>query len=607
MSAQVQLRPSYKVFRDQVRERHHRNPDVSELAFQKTTVTLSYMKRTTKTFSAAVALTVVALSFPTLIVPQNSAQTEWNEQDRSEFEVPVGKTYTGRSPYMGRMAKSGKPSPPVTNTATVAKNASFSLSTTAPAPLPIHKSKPAAGKGSSAAASSSSSGAKSTCSESTSGLIRLSKTMPPEVGLGSEFTTELTTAAQGCAANVIVRDTIPAGVTYVKSEPAGTVEGNQLVWNIGNMDAGQSIKSKVVLKADREGVIVNCATVSADARVCGTTFVGKPVIAIDKTGPETAILGQDVTYNIVVKSTGTVAAKGVVVTDVVPTGMSHASAKSELSFDLGDLAPGQSKSLAVTFKANQRGKVCNTATVNSSNAGKVSDDACTTILVPGLKVEKAGTKEQILGRNADYEIVVSNTGDTTLQNVIVSETAPAETSIVTAPGATLAGNKATWTIAILAPGAKATQSVKLTSKTAGTHCNTVTASSGGISDSAKACTLWKGIAAVLLEVVDDPDPIQVGENTTYTIRVFNQGFADIHNVKITAMFGDQIMPVSSLQGSVSGKSVSFPVVAKIAAKQTVTYAIIVKGVSVGDSRNKIVLTSDELKSPVTEEESTTVY
>jgi hypothetical protein len=74
-----------------------------------------------------------------------------------------------------------------------------------------------------------------------------------------------------------------------------------------------------------------------------------------------------------------------------------------------------------------------------------------------------------------------------------------------------------------------------------------------------------------------------------------------------ATFGEQITPVSSPQGSVSGKSVNFPVVAKIAAKQTVTYTITVKGASVGDSRNKIILTSDELKTPVDEEESTTVY
>jgi len=466
-----------------------------------------------------------------------------------------------------------------------------------PAPASVAASKPAPG----------SAPVKIGCSESTGGIIRLAASMPAEASLGGEFLAELTITAQSCAANVVVRDTVPAGASYVRSEPAATVEGNQLIWNLGNMDAGQVVKGKVWFKADKEGTLISCATVSADPRVCAQTIVGKPVLTIDKSGPETAVLGADVTYNIVVKNTGTSAAKGVVVTDAVPAGMSHSSGKSELSFEVGDLAPGQTKPLAVTFKANQRGKICNTAIANSSNAGKVSDEACTVILVPGLKVEKTGTKEQILGRNADYEILVSNTGDTTLNKVTVSDTAPAETTIVAAPGAVLAGNKATWTIASLAPGAKVKQTIKLTSQTAGSHCNNVTASSGPLNDSAKACTLWKGIAAVLLEVVDDPDPIQVGESTTYTIRVLNQGFADINNIKINASFAAEVQPVSSAQGTVSGQTVSFPPVSLLKAKQTITYTITVKGVKPGDSRNKITLNATELRTPVEEEESTTVY
>ena len=565
------------------------------------------MKNKTMTFVATIALVVATMSSsPISLNAQPTPQTEWNDQYRSEFEVPVGTVYSGRSPYMGRMVRSSAAPAaalPTTKPATASAAKPAAAPVSSPAPKAV--SKPAATPASFASFSIST--PKLPCSEGTSGLIRLAKSMPAETILGSEFESDLSITAQGCAANVIVRDTIPAGASYVRSEPAATVEGNQLVWNIGNMDAGQIIKGKVVLKADKEGTLINCATVSADARVCASTIVGKPVITIDKTGPETALLGQDVTYNIVVKNTGSATAKGIVVTDPVPAGMSHASGKGQLSFDVGDLAPGQSKPLAVTFKAGQRGKVCNVATAKSSNAGKVSDDACTTVLVPGLKVEKSGTKEQILGRNADYEITVSNTGDTTLNSVTVTDLAPAETSIVTAPGATLAGNRATWTIASIAPGAKATQSVKLTSKTAGTHCNTVTASSGALSDSAKACTLWKGIAAVLLEVVDDPDPIQVGENTTYTIRVFNQGTGDIHNLKVTATFGEQIMPVSTPQGSVSGKVANFPPINKLAPKQAVTYTVTVKGASVGDSRNKISLTADELRAPVDEEESTTVY
>lgn len=553
------------------------------------------MKKIITTFAAAIALVAVAMALPHLLNAQSTSQAEWNEQYRSDYEVPVGTVYTGRSPFMSRMAKSNS------TPATTPKLAPAAKQTATPTATKATKATSASQSNFSASTP------KTVSNEITSGLIRLTKSMPEEVSIGGDFACELTITAQGCAANVVVRDTIPSGASYVSSEPAATVENNHITWNIGDMDAGQTLKCKVVLKADKEGTLMNCATVYADARVCATIFVGKPVITIDKSAPATALIGQDVTFGIVVKNTGTAAARGIVVTNAVPAGMSHTSGKGEISFDVGDLTPGQSKELSVTFKANQRGKACNTATATSSNAGKASKDACTTILVPGLKVEKTGTKEQILGRNADYEITVLNTGDTTLKNVAVTDLSPAETSIVTAPGATLNGNKATWTIASIAPGAKAAQSMKLTSKTAGTHCSSVTASSGAVSDSAKACTLWKGIAAVMLEVMDDPDPIQIGESTTYTIKVTNQGFADLNNLKISATFGERIVPVSTAQGSVSGKTVNFPTVAKLAAKQVLTYAISVKGTGVGDSRNKITLTADELRAPVEEEESTTVY
>jgi uncharacterized repeat protein (TIGR01451 family) len=443
--------------------------------------------------------------------------------------------------------------------------------------------------------------------ESTNSLLRLTKSMPAEISLGSEFVVELTITAQGHASNVVVRDSLPAGASYVRSEPAATIAGNQLTWNLGNLEAGQLVKGKVWFKADKEVTWTSSATITGDSRASVPTVAGHPVLAIDYRGPTNAVLGTEVTYNTIVKNTGTAGARNVIVTNLVPAGFSHSSGRNEIRFEVGDLAPGQAKPLAVTFKANQRGKICSTATATSSNADQVSAEACTVILVPRLKVEMSGTKEQILGRNADFEIVVTNTGDTTLNNVVITDIAPAETAIVAAPGARIEGNQATWTIAELKSGAKVTQTIKLTSRAAGPHCSTVTASSGGLNDSAKACTLWKGIPAVNLEVVDEPDPIQIGESTTYTIKVTNQGFADINNLKIRADFGEEVAPVSSPQGTVNGRTVTFPVVAKLGAKQVLTFTITVKGVSVGDSRNKITLTAGELKSPVTDEESTTIY
>jgi uncharacterized repeat protein (TIGR01451 family) len=124
------------------------------------------------------------------------------------------------------------------------------------------------------------------------------------------------------------------------------VDGNQLTWKLGDLNAGESRNIRITFRADKEGTIVNCAVVSADPRVCAATIVGKPALAIEKTGPATAVLGADVPYNIVVKNTGSAIARNVVVTDAVPDGMSGQAA----NVSVGDLAPGQSKNLTVSFK-----------------------------------------------------------------------------------------------------------------------------------------------------------------------------------------------------------------------------------------------------------------
>jgi len=440
-------------------------------------------------------------------------------------------------------------------------------------------------------------------SEIKTGLIHLKKTVPAEATLGQEYESDITAKALVCAGNVVITDRIPAGASYVRSEPAAQVDGNTLVWKLQDMDAGQTQNIKVWLKADQEGTLVNCAMVVADPRICAATFVGKPALSITKTGPETAVLGSDVTYTITVKNTGTTVAKNVVVADPVPDGLSG----QPVTVTVGDLAPGQAKSLTATFKADKRGKACNNAVATSDNAGKVNAEACTVVQQPGLKIEKSGTNDQIIGRNADYEVVVFNTGDTTLENVAVTDTAPEGTTLVAAPEAAISGNKATWTIASLAAGAKQTFTVKLKGVTGGQHCNAATATAGSLSDSTQACTTWKGVAGVLLEMVDDPDPVQVGETVTYTIKVTNQGFADIHNIGMTAQYGDEVDPVSSPQGAVDGKTVKFPVISVLEPKKVATYTVTAKGVKAGDHRTKAILTADELRAPVVKEESTTVY
>jgi len=116
-----------------------------------------------------------------------------------------------------------------------------------------------------------------------------------------------------------------------------------------------------------------------------------------------------------------------------------------------------------------------------------------------------------------------------------------------------------------------------------------------------------GIAAILLEKADDPDPVSVGDTTTYTVKVTNQGTADDANVQIVVTIAPELAPTSSAEGTIDGQTVTLPLIPKLAAKDSVTYKIVAKGVTAGDGHTKFTLSSDVLKSPISAEESTTVY
>ncbi len=446
------------------------------------------------------------------------------------------------------------------------------------------------------------------CAEPTAGLVRLAKQMPKEAILGQTFEYQLEVTANDCIGNVVVTDQVPAGASYVKSQPAAEVEGNHLVWNFNQMDPGQKETIRVTLKADKEGTLASCATVAANPRVCASTIVGKPALTIDKSGPEQVVLNATFNDTIVVGNNGSAVAKNVVLTDNVPNGLESTDGRKTLTWELGDLAPKQSKSVTVPLKAVQRGRFVNPAVAKSSNAGEVSDDTPHVVLQPGLKIVKSGTKEQWLGRRADHKIVVTNTGDTTLTDLVITDTAPAPTSIVAAPGATVTGNTAVWRVASLAPGKDVSFDLVLTSQTRGTHNNTVGVVSGPLKDNAEAATLWKGVGALLLQKADDPDPIQVGETTTYMVRVTNQGTADDTNIKMVVEFPEEVTPVSAdNNGTVRGNTVTFPAYPRLAPKAAFEYHITAKGAKAGDARVKFIRTSDDIPAPTTAEESTRVY
>jgi uncharacterized repeat protein (TIGR01451 family) len=312
-----------------------------------------------------------------------------------------------------------------------------------------------------------------------------------------------------------------------------------------------------------------------------------------------------------VTNTGNFCAYDVVITDTLPAGVSHESGESKLVTELGTLAPGESRDITVNTTAAATGEHCNVAVASSSNAGSAQDDACVKVVEAGLEVTKEGTPMQFVGKRASYQIVAKNTGDVALSDVVVTDTVPAQNKLLTAPGAQINGNTATWTVS-LGAGESKSFDVTVLGLEAGTYCNQVSAASAayGLSGNDDACTEWRGYPALLIEVIDTEDPLLVGEETTYVIQITNQGTAPDTNVGLKVQLPSELSIVSAAgdtKGTISGNNVNFVPYASLAAKEIIQFRVVAKAVSIGDARFRAQMSSDLLKTPVPEEEATQVY
>jgi len=120
------------------------------------------------------------------------------------------------------------------------------------------------------------------------------------------------------------------------------------------------------------------------------------------------------------------------------------------------------------------------------------------------------------------------------------------------------------------------------------------------------CYRRNRIAAILLEVIDLADPIEVGSNETYEITVTNQGSDYSTNIRIACTLEDTMQYISSdgpTKGTCVGKTVTFDSLIKAAT----TWKVVVKALRPGDVRFKVEMIEDCLRRPVEETEATNFY
>ncbi|MCZ2343236.1 MAG: DUF11 domain-containing protein [Bacteroidales bacterium] len=349
-----------------------------------------------------------------------------------------------------------------------------------------------------------------------------------------------------------------------------------------------------------------CHTDCCKSGCCKTNSAPALGVALEWSGPLTARVNKPSEYTLTARNVSNRPVQQVTVQIKVPAGIDVTATMPQAKrvdsvflWDLGTLAVGESAPVTVTMATARRGDIGCEAWVTCTGTAAMT----VAVKEPKLEVAVASPKRVVIGSKYAVEYTVTNVGDVAVDSIQCSRESG---DIPAVPG---------MMIPSLAPGESRAFSAEFRASNAGSQTHMLTAvTTDGLYASTSAQTLVEGVPALRMEVVDLADPVEKGGETTYEIRVLNTGTAPDSNVTVTCPLPGQLKleattgpTTATVQHLNTLTLVRFDPIRELAPKTEAVFRVKVRAIGSGDVRFTTQMTSANLTTSVTKEESTRVY
>lgn len=446
--------------------------------------------------------------------------------------------------------------------------------------------------------------------------ITIHKLAPPEVQVGrpAKFQIKVVNSGSITATDVEVRDVIPRGARLLRTHPPAQrgVEG-ELVWKLGSMAPGQEIVLEMELLPTSEGQMGSVATVRYGAEASARTLVTRPLLDIKVSHPEQVVIGESATLNITVSNPGTGVAEGVVLEAHVPEGFEHPAGR-ELEYEVGVLRPRESRQLELILTAVRPGEYHHKIIGRAEGNLRIETQQSLRVLAPQLELKVVGAQRRYLDREALYQISISNIGSAPAKTVGLWVEVPPGMKFISADNHGYydpSSRTVSWRLAELPVQTTGTVTLRVLPEELGQKVLRIGCSAERVASVQKEQPVEvEGIVALNFQLVDLVDPVEKQGETTYEIRVVNQGSKAARNVQLEGWLSPQMRVVAAegpARHVVEEGRIRFEPLAQLAPKAEATFRIRVQCLQPGDLRMRVQLLAEEMERPVVKEESTRVY
>jgi uncharacterized repeat protein (TIGR01451 family) len=419
------------------------------------------------------------------------------------------------------------------------------------------------------------------------------------VGSSLSYTLDYGNSGNGAAANVVIVDTLPAGLSFVSASPAPTsVSGQVLTWNLGTLAANAtgSISINTTVTSSAANSVVNNVVISTTTTETNTgnntssftSTVPRPNVYTSKTGPTTATVGSSFSYTVSYGNNGNSVASNVVIVDNLPVGLTFVSATpapttvngQTITWNLGNVAAGATGTISINVQSSATlangAVVVNNVAISTTSGGDNPNDnsgsSTTTLQRADVSVTKSSTTTfpVLSGQTVTYHLDYGNTGPAAAANVVLVDTVPSQLTAVTwsctsGCAGSGTGNSISITLGTLAAGATGRVTVTGTATTTldredFTNTAMISTSTPETSTTNNQSSVVGAVWTTDVQLIKLAQAqVIAGETFTVTLQYANNGPATASAVVLTDTLPSGISLVTSTPAasSVSGQTLTW--------------------------------------------------
>ena len=356
--------------------------------------------------------------------------------------------------------------------------------------------------------------------------------------------------------NVTVHEKFDDGLEFIRMIDNSElwIDNNDLSFTLNStLYKGETLKFYVEFNTTKLGVLRNIVNVSSNETenktANDTVEVVEPKLEINKVAVNsTVFVGSQVVFEILVRNTGKVDLNNVLVKETSYDGLTYDgwyddaglwTKNNDLSWSLKPkLVPGEYLGFFVVFNTTKVGNFTNVVVVKSDEVPNETDNDTVKVLKPELSISKVAINNIAeIGDQVTFEILVRNTGQVPLNNLVVNETSFDGLIYDTwhdDTGLWIKNNDLSWSLKpTLSVGEYLGFFVVFNTTKVGNFTNVVVVKSDEVPNETANDTVEVFKPEYTIEKVTINQTVLVGEQVIFEIIVHNTGKININNITVT--------------------------------------------------------------------------